>query len=303
MANKQKETAAFAYDLSASNVGMNITSDLLFRIERVSTNAPIPTARTHHYHDFYEIYYLYSGDRYYFIKDKTYHVKRGDLVLIKPYDVHCTSNFSKSGYDRFLINLKKSYLDGLLDLTGGINLFECFEKDIHIVKLNPQEQNYIENLLMAMLSEYRSENLGHEYFLKTSLVQLLIFASRYSGQMADDSQSYITPVHKTVSEVAAYINNNYKEDITLESVSEMFFISPFYFSRTFKRVTGVAFTEYLSSIRIKEAKRLIVKTDMSISEIAEAVGYKSSTHFGRTFKSMLGMSPSTYKRTHRTGHR
>jgi AraC-like DNA-binding protein len=277
---------------------MAATSDQPFRIERTSTNLPIQGS-PHHYHDTYEIYYLYSGDRYYFIKDKSYHIQRGDLVLIKPYDVHCTTNFSKSGYDRFLINVKKSYLDGLLELSGGINLFECFEKDIHVVKLNPQEQSYIENLLLAMLSEYCSDNLGHEYFLKTSLVQLLIFASRYSGQMIDDSQSYVSAVHKTVSEVAAYINNNYKEDITLESISDKFFISPFYFSRTFKRVTGVAFTEYLSGIRIKEAKRLISNTDMSMSDIAESVGYKSSTHFGRTFKSMIGMSPSTYKRISR----
>ncbi len=298
MAKKNLRDASFEYDFTASSTGMAVMSDLLFRIERASVNVPVP-GRTHHYHDSYEIYYLYSGDRYYFIKDKSYHIKRGDLVLIKPYDVHCTTNFSKSGYDRFLINVKKSYLDGLLGLTCGINLFECFEKDIHVVKLNPQEQSYVENLLLAMLSEYCSENLGHDYFLKTSLIQLLIFASRYSGQIVDSSQSYVSAVHKTVSEVAAYINNNYKEDITLESVSEKFFISPFYFSRTFKRVTGVAFTEYLANIRIKEAKRLIAKTDMSISDIAEAVGYKSSTHFGRTFKSMIGMPPTTYKRIHR----
>lgn len=297
MQKKMDAVAAFASNLETIPAGMAFNYDLLFRIERVSTNTPI-VGRKHHYHDTYEVYYLYSGDRYYFIKDKSYHVKRGDLVLIRPYDVHCTSSFSKSGYDRFLINFKKSYLDGFLNLAGGINLFECFERDIHVIKLNPQEQSYVENLMLAMLSEYRSDNLGHEFFLKTSLVQLLIFASRHSGQMIDSSQSYVNAVHKTVSEVAAYINNNYKEDITLESVSEKFFISPFYFSRTFKRVTGVAFTEYLSSIRIKEAKRLLAKTNMSVSEIAEAVGYKSSTHFGRTFKAMLGMSPSTYKRTH-----
>ena len=76
MAKKNANSALFWYNLEAAPTGMSMTSDLLFRIERVSTNTPIP-GRTHHYHDSYEIYYLYSGDRYYFIKDKTYHVKRG----------------------------------------------------------------------------------------------------------------------------------------------------------------------------------------------------------------------------------
>ncbi len=278
--------------------GMAIIYDLLFNIARVSVTAPTG-ARTYHYHDAYELYYLYSGDRYYFIKDKTYHVKPGNLVLIKPYDIHCTSNFSKSGYDRILITFKKSYLDGFRDLIKGINLFECFEKDIHIIQLSLQEQSFIESLLLSMLTEHKSGNLGHEYFLKTALIQLLVYMSRYSGQLEDGTQSFVNAAHKTVSKVAAYINNNYKEDITLASVSDMFFISPCYFSRTFKKVTGVPFSEYLNGVRIKEAQQILKKTDMSVAEVAEAVGYKSTTHFGRTFKSIVGVSPAEYKRRRR----
>ncbi len=285
-------------DVERENTGMAVLSNMLFKIERVSTTEPT-SSRTHHYHDAYELYYLYSGDRYYFIKDKTYHVKRGNLVLIKPYDVHCTSSFSKSGYDRFLITFKKSYLDGFIESVKGINLYECFEKDIHIIKLNFQEQSFIETLLLSMLSEYNSSNLGQDYFLKTAMIQLLLLISRYSGQRQDGTDSYVNAMHKIVSEVAAYINNNYASDLTLEVISDKFFISPCYFSRTFKRVTGVPFTEYLNGVRIKEAQRLLAKTDMSISDIAESVGYKSATHFGRTFKQITGTSPISYRRRRR----
>ena len=272
-----------------------ILHDMLFKIERVSTTTPT-SSRTHHYHDSYELYYLYSGDRYYFIKDKTYHIKRGNFVLIKPYDVHSTSSSSKSGYDRILITFKKSYLDGFLQAVKDVNLFECFEKDIHVIPFNFGEQSLVESLLISMLNEFEAKAPGYEYFLKSALVQLLLIVSRFSGQLDNTIQGYASAAHKTVSEVAAYINTRYYEEISLESIAERFFISPCYFSRTFKRVTGIPFIEYLNGVRIKEAERLLKQTDMSIVEVAEAVGFKSTTHFGRTFKGIVGISPIDFRR-------
>ena len=281
-----------AHEVSA---GLSILHDFPFSIERVS-NAVANTKKKHHYHNTYELYYLYSGERYYFIKDKTYHVKRGNLVLIKPYDIHCTTNFSKSGYDRCLIMFKKSLIAEISKLAEGVNLFECFDQDIHLIPLSFQEQAFVETLLSSMVNEYKSQSPGYMDFLKASMMQLLLIASRHAATSAADDDEDVSPSHKTVTSVAAYINNNYHEDITLESVSEMFFISPCYFSRTFKKRTGIAFNEYLNGVRIKEAQRLLATTPMGIAEIAEAVGYKSTTHFGRSFRSIVGMSPTEYRR-------
>lgn len=292
---KKRNPLKSAEEALANSHLAQILHNMLFNIERVSTTAPT-SSRTHHYHDSYEVYYLYSGDRYYFIKDRTYHIKRGNLVLIKPYDVHSTSSSSKSGYDRILITFKKSYLDGFLEAVKDVNLFECFEKDIHVIPFNFGEQSLVESLLISMLNEHEAKAPGYEYFLKSALVQLLLIVCRYSGQLDSTTQSYASTAHKTVSEVAAYINTKYYEEITLETIADKFFISPCYFSRTFKRVTGIPFVEYLNGVRVKEAQRLLKQTDMSIIEVAEAVGFKSTTHFGRTFKGIVGISPIEYRR-------
>lgn len=278
--------------------GMAVLYNLIFNIARVSVSTAT-SARNHHYHNAYELYYLMSGGRYYFIKDKTYHVKPGSFVLVKPYDIHSTGNLHQGGYDRILITFKKSFFDSILSMIKGVNLFECYEKDIHIIKLTPKEQNFIETLLLAMLDEHEKRLPGSEHFLKTAMVQLLLLINRYSGQLPEDANCYPNAIHKTVSEVAAYINNNYFENVTLEEVSRQFFISPCYFSRTFRQVTGVAFTEYINGVRVKEAQRLLVKTDMSVSDIAERIGYKSATHFGRTFKMITGQTPLAYRRKHK----
>ena len=274
-----------------------IMHDFSFSIQRMNNPAPI-TKKKHHYHNTYELYYLYSGERYYFIKDKTYHVKRGNLVLIKAYDIHCTSDFSHSGYDRCLIMFKKSLLSDISEAIGT-NLFECFERDIHLIPLSFQEQSFVETLLTTMVSENKNEGAGHEDFIKAAMVQLLLLTARHADSAAESIGDGVVTANKTVSSVAAYINNNYNEDITLERVAEKFFISPCYFSRTFKRVTGLSFTEYLNGVRIKEAQRLLATEDMSISEICERIGYKSTTHFGRSFKAIVGMSPTEYRRIKR----
>ena len=97
-------------------------------------------------------------------------------------------------------------------------------------------------------------------------------------------------------EILGYINNHYYEDLTLETVSEKYYLSTYYFSRTFKQVTGFHFVEYLSNVRIKEAKKLLLNSTYTVNEISSAVGFHSNTHFGRVFKQIVGCSPSAYKK-------
>ena len=106
----------------------------------------------------------------------------------------------------------------------------------------------------------------------------------------------INNTQKVMFEILGYINNNYSEDLTLEAISEKFFLSTFYFSRTFREVTGFHFTEYVNNVRIKEAKKLLLNSSLSVNEISGSVGFHSSTHFGRVFRQIEGCSPSAYKK-------
>ena len=250
----------------------------------------------YHYHDCYEIYYLFSGERSYFIKDQTYRVESGTFVLVDHYDIHSTRPSAEQGYERILLMFKKDFLDGFLELVNDVDLFSCFDEGVRTIKLSFQEQHYAETLLKNMLKEYQTKDVGYESYLKTSLIQLLTFLSRHKEQTENRPIAHSSSNHKSISEMAGYINNHYQEDITLSSICEQFFISQYYFSRTFKKVTGFTFVEYLNGVRIKEAQKLLSKTTMSISDISEAVGYKSITHFGRTFKNITGLSPMHFRK-------
>lgn len=99
----------------------------------------------------------------------------------------------------------------------------------------------------------------------------------------------------SIHEAIKFINKNFNRNITLELVSEHVHLTPHYFSRYFKSNTGVNFIEYLSKLRIKEAKRLLVSTSKSISRISLEIGYVDSAYFSKVFMKYEGVSPHKYR--------
>lgn len=92
-----------------------------------------------------------------------------------------------------------------------------------------------------------------------------------------------------------YIRDNFNRPITLEEVSDHVHISPYYFSHGFKNFTGMNFIDYVTKLRIDEAKKLLLTTDMNVGDIGKQVGYYDPNYFGRVFKNMVGMPPSKFK--------
>lgn len=98
-----------------------------------------------------------------------------------------------------------------------------------------------------------------------------------------------------VDSAKEYINGNYSRDISLDDVSRIVNISPYYFSKIFKEETGEGFVEYLTRIRINRAKELLATTEYSMKEICALVGYADPNYFSRTFKKNVGVTPTEYK--------
>lgn len=97
--------------------------------------------------------------------------------------------------------------------------------------------------------------------------------------------------------VKAYMEEHFAENITLESISAMIYMNPYYFSSFFKKHTGKNFKQYLTEERMKQAIRLLLRTDLMIYEIAEAVGYNNARHFSDMFKKLYGKLPQEYRQS------
>ena len=247
----------------------------------------------YHYHNSYEVYYLVSGERYYFISDKSYHIKEGTLVLIRPYDIHCTTASEGMPYERLLVDFGEDALADLLPLLGeDESPMTLFEREVHTVSLEGESRRLVESLLRRM-----TDGEARGTAMPLSLLQVLLIAKQESErEHLPCPVGYLNATHRTISEVTGYINNHFAEELTLSSLAARFYVSPCYLSRIFRRYTGSSFVEYLNAVRIKEAKRLLLADDIGITRLALSVGFRSATHFGRVFKLHTGVSPLQFRR-------
>lgn len=101
-----------------------------------------------------------------------------------------------------------------------------------------------------------------------------------------------------ISKAKAYIAAHYMESPTLEEVAGELHITPSYFSTLFRQLSGVTFREYLRNERVAQAQRLINEGGCKLYEVAEKVGYQSTSHFNRAFKEVTGMTPSIWALHH-----
>lgn len=249
-----------------------------------------------HYHDVYEIYYLAEGRRNYFIQNRTYPVVKGDIVLINRYDIHKTMNSHNATHERILVYFQKEFLSSVIDQADNINLLDCFQSNRKVMRLKVTDQAFVQSILIKMVEEDKRKQKGYMTYQRILLVELLLFINRYMEQCEQVGVEFSSHLHRKMSEIALYLMENYKNRLSLKLVAEKFFITPCHLSRAFKKVTGFTFIEYLNSIRIKEAQKLLKETKKSVMQISELTGFDSQTHFGRVFKGITGLSPLQYRK-------
>lgn len=113
-----------------------------------------------------------------------------------------------------------------------------------------------------------------------------------SNQVFIQQENAEPPVIKKARD---YIQEHQGEKLSLGQVARAVNMSTFYFCKTFKKITGINFTDYLSRVRIEKSKNLLLNPNLRVSEIAFEVGFQSLTHFNRVFKKILGQSPTDYR--------
>ena len=100
---------------------------------------------------------------------------------------------------------------------------------------------------------------------------------------------------ESVVKAREFMRDHQSEELALGDVARAVNMSTFYFCKTFKRATGLTFTDYLGRVRIEKARKLLLNPNARISEIAYESGFQSLTHFNRTFHRVLGESPTEYR--------
>jgi len=121
------------------------------------------------------------------------------------------------------------------------------------------------------------------------------YLQRISAVLRDVKENKKNQTASTVEIAKNYIKENFSKEISLDEISQEVNISPYYFSKLFKEETGETFIEYVTAIRIEEAKNLLNSSRLSMKEICSQVGYSDPNYFSRIFKKTVGVTPTEYK--------
>ncbi|MDU0202071.1 response regulator transcription factor [Paenibacillus sp. MAH-36] len=158
---------------------------------------------------------------------------------------------------------------------------------LEILQELAQQGADIENWTRRWFASPLPKNLGE---LKSRLLKEFLEAAEWNvrekGARIDD----------LVSAAEAYVKQHYQGKLQLQHVAEYLHVNAAHLGQRFKKQRGLAFNEYVHTVRITEAKKLLLRTEMKITEIAQMVGYSDPEQFGAKFKALTGVIPSSYKK-------
>jgi AraC-like DNA-binding protein/ligand-binding sensor protein len=129
-----------------------------------------------------------------------------------------------------------------------------------------------------------------------SILRLLtIFAQHLSAVSNQLMVEEATAESPAIARARAYIAEKHAEELSLSEVSHVVNMSAFYFCKTFKKATGMTFTDYLARVRVEKVKNLLLNPHKRVSEAAYEAGFQSLSQFNRVFRRIAGEAPSTYR--------
>lgn len=240
---------------------------------------------TPHSHHFTELFYIVSGVGSFVLPDREIPVKQNDLVVINPNVEHTEKSNENDSLEYIALGIQ------------GIMFSLVPEEDELPIGLFTYQGEQKETLfyLNQLLTEIQKQETDYELVCQNIINVLIIKLKRAKNITVEshDSES----LHQTVAQVIHYIKYNFNETITLDTLANVANINKYYLSHCFKQDTGLSPIEYVTKVRIEEAKTLLETTDFTISIISEACGFSSQSLFAQTFRRFENTTPSRYRKS------
>ncbi len=246
-----------------------------------------------HFHPFYEMHILLDPDANHIIEGNLYDIKLYDIVCLKPYILHKSEYPEGPPRKRLIIQFNIPILIDLLNEQFN-QVMSIFEKPVPIYRFDLKEQEVINNFLNEIFTISKSKNPINTLLIHNKFTEYLCTLYKYSKNNIYEPESTNTTTSKIYA-VASYIHNHFSEDLSLDMLAQEFFLSAYYLSHLFKKVTGFTLINYIQMTRTKNAQQLLLYTDIKITEIAEQCGFTSFSQFNRVFNKFCKMSPRNYR--------
>lgn len=235
-----------------------------------------------HFHEYYVIGLVESGRRFLTCKNMEYTINAGDLLLFNPLDNHACEQVDNQALDWRCLNIKKDVMRHVAGEITGTDYLPVFTSTVVCQSDMIPVLKDLHDMIMNESKDFNKEETF--YFLIEQLI-------------AD----YTKPVTETLARISReiqaacdYMESNYTETITLAELSKVSGLNKYTLLRNFTMQRGITPYQYLSTIRVNKARRLL-EAGVSPIEAALQSGFTDQSHFTRFFKTFIGLTPRLYQ--------
>ena len=241
---------------------------------------------TLHTHTCAELFFITRGHGFFQVGQQRFPVAINDLVVVNTSVPHTETSQNGSPMEYVVLGV-----EGLEAVAGvnGYSLLHLFAEDA------------VSSCLRTLTQETREPRAGCDEICQRLLEVILLRLRRRDDFTLSDTAAASPGSSRECGLVRRYIDNHFKENLTLDQLAGVVHINKYYLSHTFRREFNTSPISYLISRRIQESRFLLAETDHSLSQIAQILGFSSLSYFSQSFRRQEGMSPMEYRRRRRAG--
>ena len=239
-----------------------------------------------HTHNHTELFYIVGGRGQFFIEDQCFPVDVNSLVIINPNVIHTEASLNAQPLEYIVLGI------------DGIELANSENSNGQFCMLDHFESVEISGCLRNILREMELKNTGYEDICQ-AYMEILIIRLMRSTSLAVPAEPQTISGNRQCAAVRRHIDVHFKEPLTLEQLAEEAHMNKFYLSHAFKREYGISPINYMITKRIEESKYLLAETDLSLSQVAQMLGFSSPSYFSQVFRRTQNLSPTEYRQNTR----
>jgi len=254
---------------------------------------PEPTEQ--HWHSFYEIGFCLEGRGTFYIGDEAVPIEAGTLLLFPPYEPHIAVADARTGCRCAFV-----YFGDELLPAEHRSLLHAFVRTCVWAEadLRPMLRGLssLTDFFRFLITEYESRRSEYGAVLRARMLELSAWLYRaaealYSHEASRERRDALERLKPALD----YMADRYHEPLELKDIAELLNLSESRARHLFKEGVGRRFKEYLTLVRIQEAKRLLATSKLSVTEVILSCGFQSSAPFYRSFQQLVGVNPQQYR--------
>ena len=237
-----------------------------------------------HTHNHTELFYIVGGQGQFLIEDQVFPVDVNNLVVINPNVVHTEASLNAQPLEYIVLGIE------------GIELATSENSNGQFCLLDHFESAEISGCLRNILREMEQKSTGYEDVCQ-AFMEILVIRLMRNTALSVPAEPQTVSGNRQCALVRRYIDLHFKEALTLDLLAAEAHMNKYYLSHAFKKEYGVSPINYMLSRRIEESKYLLAETDLSLSRIAQLLGFSSLSYFSQAFRKTQDISPMEFRQS------